>query len=100
MNQPISELAQEPNNGGTGLREPNGRIIKLPRIINVQDSESDRVDTSPATATASTKDHRKYANTPQKKRHFRKGMLEIDAKLELTRGIATNKTNRRQTLDR
>ena len=55
----MSELAQKPNNRRTGLRGPDGRLINLPRIINVQDSDSDRRDISPAAPTASTPDYGK-----------------------------------------
>ena len=64
--KPISELRQAPKNRGTGFRRPDGRFVKSPKMINIQDSDSDLGDASPATPTASTPDYGKSAATLQR----------------------------------
>ena len=59
ISKPISELTQEPNNRRPGLRGPDGRFIKSPRITNIQDSKSDLGDASLATPTVSTSNNGK-----------------------------------------
>ena len=56
IRKPISELTQEPNNEGTGLRGPHGRLIKSPGTFTIHDSDSESDYSEPeSTVTTSPK---------------------------------------------
>ena len=75
--KPISELRQAPKNRGTGFRRPDGRFVKSPKMINIQDSDSDLGDASPATPTASTPDYGKTATTSQRSGTLERGRSKL-----------------------
>ena len=51
ISKPISEITQEPNNRGTGLRGPDGRFINSPRTFTIHYSDSESEDSEPDTTT-------------------------------------------------
>ena len=52
--KPFSEIAQQPNNRGTGPRWPDGRFTKSPRTFNIHDPDSESEDTEPESPVAVT----------------------------------------------
>ena len=54
ISKPISELTQEPNYRGTGLRGPDGSFIKSPRVFYIHNSDSDLRDALPVTSSTTT----------------------------------------------
>ena len=54
ISKPISEIVQEQNSRGTGLRGPEGRFIKSPRITRVAISDSDSEKSNPTTSQLDT----------------------------------------------
>ena len=81
FSKPISELKQEPNNKGTGLRGPDGRFIKSPRTHTIHDTDSESEDVPLAfmdTTTGSTPDYGKQQTTPKKTGTLGRGRPKLD----------------------